>query len=57
MTFASGTRNATALAFQPETGDLWALVQERDGMGDNLPSDYLIRVRQGGGGHPGSSAV
>ncbi len=45
MTFASGTRNATALAFQLETGDLWALVQERDGMGDNLPSDYLIRVR------------
>lgn len=48
MTYVSGTRNATALAFQPETGDLWALVQERDGMGDNLPSDYLTRVRQGG---------
>jgi glucose/arabinose dehydrogenase len=48
MTYASGTRNATALAFQPETGDLWAVVQERDGLGDNLPSDYLIRVRQGG---------
>ena len=48
MTYASGTRNATALAFQPETGDLWALVQERDGLGDNLPSDYLIRVKQGG---------
>lgn len=48
MTYASGTRNATALAFQPETGDLWATVQERDGLGDNLPSDYLIRVQQGG---------
>jgi glucose/arabinose dehydrogenase len=47
-TYASGTRNPTALAFQPETGDLWALVQERDGMGDNLPSDFLIRVREGG---------
>jgi glucose/arabinose dehydrogenase len=47
-TFASGTRNATALAFHPQTGELWALVQERDGMGDNLPSDYLIRVQQGG---------
>jgi glucose/arabinose dehydrogenase len=47
-TYASGTRNPTALAFQPETGDLWALVQERDGLGDNLPSDYLIRVQQGG---------
>jgi len=47
-TFASGMRNATALAFHPQTGELWALVQERDGLGDNLPSDYLIRVQQGG---------
>jgi glucose/arabinose dehydrogenase len=47
-TFASGTRNPTALAFHPQTGELWALVQERDGLGDNLPSDYLIRVQQGG---------
>jgi glucose/arabinose dehydrogenase len=47
-TYASGTRNATALAFHPTTGELWALVQERDGLGDNLPSDYLIRVQQGG---------
>src|SRR5271156_2683743 len=48
MTVASGTRNPTALAFHPQTGELWALVQERDGLGDNLPSDYLIRVQQGG---------
>src|SRR5438067_476327 len=47
-TYASGTRNATALAFYSTTGVLWALVQERDGLGDNLPSDYLIRVQQGG---------
>jgi glucose/arabinose dehydrogenase len=47
-TYASGTRNPTALAFHPDTGDLWALVQERDGLGDNLPSDYLIRVQQNG---------
>jgi len=47
-TFASGTRNPTALAFHPQTGELWALVQERDGLGDHLPSDYLIRVREGG---------
>jgi glucose/arabinose dehydrogenase len=47
-TYASGTRNPTALAVQPETGQLWALVQERDGLGDNLPNDYLIRVQQGG---------
>src|SRR5215467_14453049 len=48
VTYASGTRNPTALAFHPQTGDLWALVQERDGLGDNLPNDYLIRVQQGG---------
>jgi glucose/arabinose dehydrogenase len=47
-TYASGTRNPTALAFQPESGQLWALVQERDGLGDNLPNDYLIRVQQNG---------
>jgi len=47
-TYASGTRNATALAFHPQTGELWALVQERDGLGDRLPSDYLIRVQEGG---------
>jgi len=47
-TYASGTRNPTALAFHPDTGELWALVQERDGLGDNLPSDYLIRVQQNG---------
>src|SRR5216684_6907436 len=47
-TFASGMRNATALAFHPQTGELWAVVQERDGLGDNLPSDYLIRVQEGG---------
>ena len=47
-TYASGTRNPTALAFQPGPGALWALVQERDGLGDNLPSDYLIHVQQGG---------
>jgi len=47
-TYASGTRNATALAFHPDTGDLWALVQERDGLGDGLVPDYLIRVQQAG---------
>jgi glucose/arabinose dehydrogenase len=48
MTYASGTRNPTALAFHPQTGELWAVVQERDGLGDRLPSDYLIRVQEGG---------
>ena len=47
-TVATGMRNATALAFHPQTGELWAVVQERDGLGDNLPSDFLTRVQQGG---------
>ena len=47
-TFASGMRNATALAFHPQTGELFALVQERDGLGDRLPSDYLTHVQQDG---------
>jgi glucose/arabinose dehydrogenase len=47
-TYASGVRNPTGLAFPPQTGDLWAVVQERDGLGDTLPSDYLIRVQEGG---------
>ena len=46
-TFASGMRNPTAVAFQPGTGDLYAVVQERDGLGDNLVPDYLTRVEKG----------
>jgi glucose/arabinose dehydrogenase len=48
MTFAAGTRNPTGLTFHPDTGDLWAVVQERDGLGEKLPGDFLIRVQQGG---------
>src|SRR5919198_203939 len=47
-TYAAGMRNPTALAFHPQTGELWAVVQERDGLGDNVPSDSLIRVQEGG---------
>jgi glucose/arabinose dehydrogenase len=47
-TFASGMRNATSLAFQPGTGDLYAVVQERDGLGDGLVPDYLTKVERGG---------
>lgn len=47
-TFASGMRNPTAFAFHPQTGELYALVQERDGLGDRLPNDYLTRVQPGG---------
>ncbi len=46
-TFASGTRNPVGMHLHPSTGRLWAVVQERDGMGNDLVPDYLTEVRQG----------
>lgn len=46
-TFASGMRNPTGIHFHPETGELWAVVQERDGLGNQLVPDYMTRVAQG----------
>lgn len=46
--FASGLRNAVGLAFEPTTGMLWTVVNERDGLGDETPPDYLTSVRDGG---------
>jgi glucose/arabinose dehydrogenase len=46
--FATGIRNPVGLAIHPATGDLWTAVNERDGLGDNLPPDYVTRVRDGG---------
>ena len=46
-TYASGLRNATALAFHPDSGELFTVVQERDGLGDQLVPDYLTHVPQG----------
>jgi glucose/arabinose dehydrogenase len=46
--FASGIRNAAGIAVQPDTGDLWCSVNERDGLGDNLVPDYITHVRDGG---------
>ncbi|SRR5579871_4966088 len=48
QTFAAGMRNPTSLAFHPQTGQLWAAVQERDGLGDRIPGDYLTHVEQNG---------
>lgn len=45
--FASGLRNPTGLAVNPQTGDLYAAVNERDSLGDNLVPDYLTRVNAG----------
>lgn len=46
--FASGTRNPIGLRWYPGTDTLWAAVQERDGLGDDLVPDYLTSIRQGG---------
>jgi glucose/arabinose dehydrogenase len=46
-TFVSGVRNTCGIAVQPGTGDLWAVVQERDGLGDRLVPDFMIKVKQG----------
>jgi glucose/arabinose dehydrogenase len=46
--FATGIRNCSGLAIQPETAALWCAVNERDVLGDDLPPDYATRVREGG---------
>lgn len=46
--FASGLRNAVGLAFDPSSGELWAAVNERDDLGDDVPSDYFTHVIAGG---------
>ncbi|GLQ07914.1 PQQ-dependent sugar dehydrogenase [Sneathiella chinensis] len=46
-TFAEGLRNPVGIAFYPGTGDLYTVVNERDGFGDELVPDFLTHVRQG----------
>ena len=47
--YASGIRNAGGgLAINPQSGELWCSVNERDGLGDNLVSDYITHVQEGG---------
>jgi glucose/arabinose dehydrogenase len=46
--FASGLRNAVGMAWEPNTGALWTVVNERDGLGDETPPDYLTSVKDGG---------
>lgn len=47
-TYATGLRNCVGLLVYPATGDVMCNVNERDALGDNLPPDYLTRVKQGG---------
>jgi glucose/arabinose dehydrogenase len=46
--FASGIRNPTGLQWEPETGKLWAIANERDEIGPDLVPDYLTSVQDGG---------
>ncbi|WP_295708237.1 sorbosone dehydrogenase family protein [uncultured Brevundimonas sp.] len=46
-TIATGIRNPTALAIEPTTSTLWAVVNERDELGPQLVPDYLTAVRPG----------
>ncbi|MGV8842440.1 MAG: PQQ-dependent sugar dehydrogenase [Pseudomonas sp.] len=46
--YAIGLRNPTALTIQPKSGQLWAVVNERDELGPDLVPDYLTSVREGG---------
>ncbi|MGH8002608.1 MAG: PQQ-dependent sugar dehydrogenase [Brasilonema sp.] len=47
QTFTSGLRNPIGLDFHPVTKELYATVNERDGIGDDLVPDYLTRIQQG----------
>src|SRR2546425_8882333 len=47
-TYASGTRNPIGLAWLPGTRTMWAAVQERDRLGDDLAPDYVTAIQDGG---------
>jgi glucose/arabinose dehydrogenase len=44
--FATGLRNPNGLIFHPDTGVLWAVINERDELGPNLVPDYMTSVRE-----------
>jgi glucose/arabinose dehydrogenase len=46
--FAYGIRNAVGITINPTTGELWASVNERDNLGDQLVPDYITHVQEGG---------
>jgi glucose/arabinose dehydrogenase len=46
--FATGLRNPNGLAFEPKTGALWTVVNERDDIGSDLVPDYLTSVQRDG---------
>jgi glucose/arabinose dehydrogenase len=46
--YASGLRNPNGLAWEPQTGALWTVVNERDEIGSDLVPDYMTSVARGG---------
>jgi glucose/arabinose dehydrogenase len=46
--FATGLRNPNGLGWNPQSGALWAAVNERDELGNDLVPDYMTSVRDGG---------
>jgi glucose/arabinose dehydrogenase len=46
--FASGLRNPNGMAWEPRSGALWTVVNERDEIGSDLVPDYMTSVRDGG---------
>ncbi|MDT0295219.1 sorbosone dehydrogenase family protein [Mesonia ostreae] len=46
--YASGIRNPIGIDWNPVTGELWAAVNERDNLGDNIVPDYATSVKKGG---------
>jgi glucose/arabinose dehydrogenase len=46
--YAAGIRNPTGLQWEPQTGQLWAIANERDEIGADLVPDYLTSVQEGG---------
>ncbi|MDB5700403.1 MAG: putative glucose/sorbosone dehydrogenase [Sphingomonadales bacterium] len=46
--FASGLRNPNGLSWEPQSGKLWAVINERDELGPNLVPDYMTSVKDGG---------
>ena len=46
-TVATGLRNIIGLQWYPESDEIWAAVQERDNLGDDLVNDFLVNVKEG----------
>ena len=46
--FASGLRNPVGMDWQPQSGALWVVVNERDELGSDVPPDYMTQVHEGG---------